>query len=394
MTNLSPQPPENNEPQRRRPVLTFDEMIGVIVAFAAIGAILFWSLGNKIRLNGVVKTDDRFLSLRQDEDDLEERSDTEPGFNRILSPDEDSEEIEQRTSRYLDRQPVTSAVPSDRRVIFARPEEDGFRIDSRARLVPTPLSLDSIIEQPEVMESPQIESPPPVRTLPESETPETELPETETPETSVAETPETETPEAAIEFEDVSPDYWAYPFIAELAERDLVSGSSENLFEPDKLITRASMASLISTAFDQPETEVMKNFADVTEDNATAADINKAVDMGFMKGYSNREFRPLENIPRYQVLVALATGLNLEPPQDVEATLQQFRDGDRIPEWATEQVAAAIEAGLLVNRPDYARDALNPNQSATRSEAAAAVYQALVETGKLEAIDSEYIVRP
>ncbi len=397
MTNLSPQPPENNEP-RRRPVVTFDEMIGIIVAFTTVGAILFWSLGNKIGSKTFSQSNNNFLSLGKERGDRETIS-TDTGFNQLLLQ-EDTEPL-QRSSKYLNRQPTTTISPSNesnREAIFARPQANNFRLDSRSRLTPTPLTLDSLIENPEVVESPQIGSPPPVITVPETETPDIETPDTaKTPQTPIAESPETETPTAKtpkIAFKDVSQDYWAYPFVATLAERGLITGSSENLFEPNKLITRASMATMVSMAFNQPENQASKSFTDITEQNAIAADINKTVGMGFMKGYSDSEFRPLENIPRYQVLVALATGLGLTPSQDPQAILQQFNDRDGIPDWATEQVAAATEAGLLVNRPDFANNALNPNQSATRAEVAAMIYQALVQTGKVEAIDSEQIVKP
>ncbi len=45
----------------------------------------------------------------------------------------------------------------------------------------------------------------------------------------------------------------------------------------------------------------------------------------------------------------------------------------------------------MVNYPNP--KALNPNKEATRAEVAAMVYQALVRTGRLDAIQSEYIVK-
>ena len=113
---------------------------------------------------------------------------------------------------------------------------------------------------------------------------------------------------------------------------------------------------------------------------------------GFMKGYSEDEFRPVENIPRYQVLVALATGLGLEPSGDPLFILQNFSDRDKIPQWAISQVAAATEAGLAVNRPNFDLQSLRPEEPATRAEVAAMIYQTLQQLGTVEAVDSEYIV--
>ena len=111
-----------------------------------------------------------------------------------------------------------------------------------------------------------------------------------------------------------------------------------------------------------------------------------------MKGYSDDEFRPAENIPRYQVLVTLATGLGLEPSGDPVTILQNFSDRDQIPKWAISQVAAATEAGLTVNRPGFDLQALKPQEPATRAEVAAMIYQTLQQMDKVPTIDSEYIV--
>ena len=113
-----------------------------------------------------------------------------------------------------------------------------------------------------------------------------------------------------------------------------------------------------------------------------------------MQGYSDDQFRPLENIPRYQVLVTLATGLGLKPSGNPEQVLQKLQNGTDIPDWAKSQVAAAAEAGLIVNRPDFGKNDLKPNESATRAEVAAMIHQALVNNKKLKSLDSEYIVKP
>jgi hypothetical protein len=53
-------------------------------------------------------------------------------------------------------------------------------------------------------------------------------------------------------------------------------------------------------------------------------------------------------------------------------------------------VAAATENALVVNYPN--RDQLKPTQAATRSEIVAMIHQALVQQGKLPAVESPYEV--
>ncbi len=214
-------------------------------------------------------------------------------------------------------------------------------------------------------------------------------------ETAQAE-PEAVPPKTTTMPEDVVPDYWAYPFVKQMRDKKLLPELAKNQeFEPDALITRASMANLVSQAFGtQPQTQRVKKFKDISNNNVIARDVDKAVRTGFMQGYSDDEFRPLENIPRYQVLVTLATGLGLKPSKDATQILQKFGDSSKIPDWAKEQVAAATEAGLVVNPPDAGTSTLIPEKSATRGEVAAMIHQALVKTGKLEPLESEYIVKP
>ena len=250
--------------------------------------------------------------------------------------------------------------------------------------------MTGVATLPALRTNPQekISTPAPVRTETTQKTVKPVKPESTAPRQTASR--QTEMPR------DVTAEDWAYPFVKQMSDRGLVSAlTGDQNFEPNKLITRASMATLISRAFDtQPETQGIKQFQDVTNRNEIAADIDKAVRLGFMKGYSENTFRPLENIPRYQVLVALATGLDLKPSQDADQILQKLNGSENLPDWAKEQIAAAYEAKLIVNRPEFGKNSLRPNRSATRAEVAAMIHQALVHEGKLKPLESEYILQP
>ena len=389
MTNSSPPDPQNPIPERRtRPAagVTFDEMIAIIVAFSTIGAILFWSLGAK---RNKIVTDlgigDSNLSIFNNSDAI--------GIGSSLFGNADGDsEIE------LELEEGLKVESSDRAAIAILPqqklEQPAYRLNpgiesAGVGILPglrTNLNNRSRIVVPQEIE---------VETETEAAIPQETEVETDS-EAAVFQEPEAALPEETAMPEDVTPNYWAYPFVKRIREQALIPEIAKNQsFEPDTLITRASMATLIAQAFDmRPLTENVKTFKDVTEQNAIAEDIDKAVRLGFMKGYSQQEFRPLENIPRYQVLVALATGLGLEPSEDAEQILQQFGDSNGVPSWARRQVAAAIENGLLVNPPNFASNSLMPETTATRAEVAAMIHQALVQTNEIEPLESEYIVKP
>ena len=421
MTNSSPPEPQNPIPERRtRPAagVTFDEMIAIIVAFTAIGAILFWALGGRrTRIASDLGIGNNNLSIADDSSAI--------GFGSSLfgTSDRFDRELE------LDDEELTIELPSEAPIAILpnrEVERPAYRLDSGVRLAPyagvatlpglrtdsnnprivipeeTEVEVETDTERVIIPEGTELELETDTDRVIIPEDTELEI-ETETePEAIVPEETEVETepeaivPEETTMPEDVTPDYWAYPFVKQIREQALVPEIARNQnFEPDTLITRASMATLISQAFDmRPLTENAKSFTDVTNNNALAQDIDQAVRLGFMQGYSAQEFRPLENIPRYQVLVALATGLGLEPSANAEQILQQFEDGNNVPQWAQQQVAAAIENGLLVNRPDFTSNSLMPETPATRAEVAAMIHQALVETDTLDPLESEYIVNP
>jgi hypothetical protein len=192
-------------------------------------------------------------------------------------------------------------------------------------------------------------------------------------------------------FPDVPANYWAAGFINELSARGIIAGFAEDgTFRPEQPVTRAQFAAMINKAFNRPAIRPAISFVDVPGNYWGRGGIEKAYTTGFMAGYPGNVFRPNENIPRAQVLVSLANGLQYAAAAPVENVLGIYADAGNIPGYARPSVAAATERRMVVNYPDVRF--LNPNQVATRAEVAAFIYQALVSTGQVAAIPSPYIV--
>lgn len=198
----------------------------------------------------------------------------------------------------------------------------------------------------------------------------------------------------ATPFKDVPGNYWAAPFINELATRNIIAGFPEDgTFRPEAPVTRAEFAAMINRAFPSvPQIRPPITFVDVPSNFWGRGGIDRAYTTGFMAGYPGNVFRPSENIPRAQVLVSLTNGLGFAPSPNVpvEQILGIFVDSSAIPNYARPSVAAATERRMVVNFPDLR--VLNPNRVATRAEVAANIYQALVTQGQAAAINSPYIV--
>ncbi|MGC9526015.1 MAG: S-layer homology domain-containing protein [Limnospira sp.] len=236
----------------------------------------------------------------------------------------------------------------------------------------------------------------------EAETPETETTETpaptdvaeteggETTETSpdVAESPDETTPLLA----NVPENHWARGFITYFADQNQAIGVEDSSFQPDEPITRSQFANQLQRSFEREDVEPDINFKDLPEDYWANPAIRDVTKRGFLKGYPGEVFRPEQQMTQVEVVVALASGFDLTPSENPQEVLEVYTDADQIPEWAVEKVAAATEAGLVVDYPD--RDTFNPNEPVTQAEAIAMIYQSLVKLGEVEPIESEYIVNP
>ena len=322
-------------PDPQRNSLGFDEFIGILIAFSTIGAILFWTLSRR-------------------------HEDLNFSFVPVL--------------------PIPTTQPTPTPPVAKSPAPTLPAETSPAPTLLTPTVTSS--ESPEVV----------VPVVP-SATP------TQRPTQPVARVVPVPVPPPApvvvaarpINFVDVPQDFWARPFIDALSARGIVSGFTGNYFRPDQPVTRAEFATILQAAFDNNPGQRVSEFKDVPTDFWAVPAIERATGDQFLKGYPGNVFRPAQQIPRVQVLVALVGGLKLPPPSNA-GILQTYQDAAQIPNYATDKVAAATQAKLVVNYPN--QNLLRPNQNATRAEVAAIVYQALVQAGKVKPIQSQYIVPP
>ncbi|MEH2248034.1 fasciclin domain-containing protein [Nostoc sp.] len=248
---------------------------------------------------------------------------------------------------------------------------------------------------PSATPSPDTPSP----TTPSSDTPSPTTPSSDTPSPTTP-TPATPTPASTVNLSDVSSDYWARPFIQALADNNVIAGFPDGTFRPNQAVTRAEFAALIQKAFgNQNRVRQLSSggFSDVPANYWAASAIQSAYETGFLAGYPGNVFRPNQEIPRVQGIVALASGLGLTPSTTGASSdlSTYYNDASSIPNYAVNSVTAATQSNIVVNYPDIKQ--LNPQQSLTRAEAAALLYQALAKQGRVQPIASnlpasQYIV--
>ncbi|WP_016952535.1 S-layer homology domain-containing protein [Anabaena sp. PCC 7108] len=194
--------------------------------------------------------------------------------------------------------------------------------------------------------------------------------------------PETEIPS----FSDLV-GHWAEPFIRALVSMGLTQGFADGSYQPDKPMTRAQYTALVAAAFNPTAKRQATEFTDVPPDFWAAKAIQMAARGGFVGGFSDRTFRPDQNVQRLQVIVSLVNGLGL-PAADNSVSIA-YSDKKSIPEYARSAIAAATQQKMIVNYPDP--KLLAPTRDATRAEVAAMIYQALVALKRTKPINSSYI---
>ncbi|MEH2023631.1 DUF1565 domain-containing protein [Nostoc sp.] len=195
-------------------------------------------------------------------------------------------------------------------------------------------------------------------------------------------------PGGTVAFKDVPANYWAKTYIEALASKNIIAGFPDGSFKPNEPVTRAQFAAIVTKALTPPAKRAAIQFKDVASNFWAYAAIQSAYQSQFVSGYPDGTFKPQQQIPRVQALVALANGLGLTANN--QSILSFYTDAAQIPNYAIAPVAAATARQLVINYPTVKQ--LNPNRQATRAEVAAFVYQALVNAGRAQPIPSSYLV--
>jgi len=156
--------------------------------------------------------------------------------------------------------------------------------------------------------------------------------------------------------------------IERLADNYIVQGISTAEFYPDRSISRAEFAVMLShlLKLEPDQAAVKAKFTDVS-DQWYAGAVGAVVKAGLFKGSSDKRFQPEAPLNRAQAAVILAqvseakaTGADLAP-------LNKFSDQNIVPSWAQEAMNKVLKMGLIKYQTP---DKIAPLDLVTRAEAA------------------------
>ncbi|MFC0215257.1 S-layer homology domain-containing protein, partial [Paenibacillus chartarius] len=178
-------------------------------------------------------------------------------------------------------------------------------------------------------------------------------------------------------FKDVPASHYAKESIDVLASKLIVTGESSDLFVPDRNVSRAEYATLLTRALGiVPQAEADSAFPDVAADNVHARAIAAAAMAGLINGYTDGTFRPNEEITRQEMVQMIFNAMRANGyAQEIKSEekpqwLAAFGDRSQIPDWASDAAAAAVKAGIIQG---VAANEFAPSYHADRAQGAAVV---------------------
>lgn len=178
-------------------------------------------------------------------------------------------------------------------------------------------------------------------------------------------------------FTDIS-NHWAKNSIETMVARQISNGVSESLFAPNKNITRAEFAVLISRVLGLDSTEAKNSFGDISENAWYKNDVNKVAAANIVTGDKGK-FRPNENISRQEMAVMLARAYSYIGTTDITTIDITYIDKSNIPDWAYNSVTQISSLKMMSGYPD---GSFGGGKNSTRAEATKTL-KAFMDTLKL-----------
>lgn len=177
--------------------------------------------------------------------------------------------------------------------------------------------------------------------------------------------------------------HWAEKDINDVASRLIISGAGNNLFEPERSITRAEFSAVMVRALGIRPEVYKNNYFDVKKGEWYSEYISTASCYGLVRGYDDGTFKPEGNITRQEAMTILGRAMDttkLGEKLDIDANdiLAAFNDNTDISDWAKDFVSKCVKTGVVTGRGN---DQIAPLDSITRVEAAIMVRRLLSKSG-------------
>ncbi|WP_063846223.1 DUF4855 domain-containing protein [Paenibacillus sp. FJAT-27812] len=161
---------------------------------------------------------------------------------------------------------------------------------------------------------------------------------------------------------------WAREAVEQLAALGIVKGTSATTFSPAAQVSRADFVLMLVRALDL-KGEAAEAWADVKPQDYYYEAAATAKQFGIVTGTDGERFAPKAKITRQDMIVMAARALKAAQGKEIKgdlATLDRFKDADKVSGYAAYSMAGLIEQGLIQGDGGMIKP-LNPS---TRAETA------------------------
>ncbi|QWU15133.1 S-layer homology domain-containing protein [Paenibacillus sophorae] len=184
--------------------------------------------------------------------------------------------------------------------------------------------------------------------------------------------------ENKVSFNDIaSVQTWAGRQIQVVAAKGAIEGVGAGKFFPKNNVTRAEFAKMLIRALNLENSTAVSSFGDVKKTDWFAQYVAVAAEKGIINGRSASKFDPNATITRAEMATMISRALksvhNLKDGEASATALGAFSDAAKINPSLKEGVTFAASKGLIIGNAGK----FNPNNTATRAEAAVIIYRTI-----------------
>ncbi len=179
-----------------------------------------------------------------------------------------------------------------------------------------------------------------------------------------------------VNFNDVPVNAWYHDAVSFIAAREITKGTGDGNYSPDANLTRGEFIVLLMRAYGiSPDTNPTDNFADAGNTYYTGY-LAAAKRLGISKGVGDNMYAPDRDITRQEMFTLLYNALDVIgrlPAGSSGKTLSDFPDASQIDEWAVEAMTTFVVTGTVSGSDGE----LGPKGTTTRAEMAQVLYNLL-----------------
>lgn len=176
-------------------------------------------------------------------------------------------------------------------------------------------------------------------------------------------------------FKDVPTSHWAFEYIEEMVNRNVLDGYPDGKFYPDNIVTRAEFAKIMTVAAGLVIDKHTSSYYDVKDSDWCCPYIESA--KYYLSGYvieGKSYYVPDGNALREDIAVALVKLKGYDTTgYDLSILKTMFSDWNSISDGARKYVAVAVERGLVSG---YEDGTFRGQDGVTRAEASALLWRA------------------